>query len=254
MKIDFKIEGIDSEMALLRLYEKYVRKSIEDGVREMAMSTTRSLAMKVQPYGLSEKIGARFEKNIGREIDFVAYSVRTDQAFGARTIEDAHMKMRRNGSVRIRRIRQAAVTNPIPQGEIEQYKRKQIAKAGRAKAGWLDCALQLGGKLSGVGAWIKRHANGKWGRVSGVGTKKISMTNLTPYLTGPQSAKSVRSALEQGRKNGLKFIAKQVRGAIKKAEKTVLSATKAQYKTISRSQKIAEKAWNNRFKLPPKTK
>jgi len=219
MKVDFKLEGVYSTKALLRLYGKYVGNGVAEGVKDMANSSARSLAMRVQPFGMSDAVGKRFEKNIGREIDFVAYAVRTDQAFGARTIEEGHRKMRRNGGVRIRRMRQAKVTNPISQGDVEQYKRKQIAKAGRAKAGWLDCALQVGGKLTGVGSWVKRHVKGGWGMVSGVGTNQITMINKTPYLSGPQKDKDVRYALAQGRKNGLKFIAKQIRGAIKTAER-----------------------------------
>lgn len=219
MKVDFKLEGVDSTKALLRLYEKHVGKGVADGVKDMAMSSARSLAMRIQPYGLSQKVGNGFEKSIARQVDFAAYAVRTGQAFGATSLEEGHDKLRRNGRIKLRRIRQAKVVNPIPQGEVEQFKRKKVAMAGRAKGGWGDCVIKLGGKLSGFGGWIKRHVKGGWGEVSGVGTDVITMVNLTPYLTGPQKDKDVRYALAQGRKNGLKFIAKQIRGSINKAKR-----------------------------------
>jgi hypothetical protein len=254
MKVDFKLEGVDSTKKLLKLYEKHVGKGVADGVKEMANSSARSLAMRVQPYGLSERVGQRFIDNIYRQIRFVGYAVRTGQAYGATSIEDAHKKMRRNGKVRIARIRKASVENDVSWEEIQQYTKKQTGKAGRAKAGWLDCAMKLDGKLSGVGGWIKRHVNGNWGAVWGVGTKTITMVNQTPYLTGPQKDKDVRYALAQGRKNGLKFVAKQIRGAIKKAERegkrSIIRAEKASIRASIK----AEKAWDNRFKLPPRTR
>lgn len=256
MKVDFKLAGVDSTRKLLKLYEKHVGKGVADGVKEMANSSARSLAMRVQPYGLTDKKMAIFAQNIGRQIDFVSYAVRTGEAFGAQTLAAGHNALRKNGKVRTRRLRSGEVVNPIPQGEVEQYRRQQMGKAGRAKAGWLDCAIKLGGKLSGVGSLIKRHVKGNWGHVSGIGTKNIVMINQTPYLTGPQKDKDVRYALALGRKNGLQHIAKQIRGAIKKAERETKRASirmeKAQTKKEIKSSKFWEKSWENRHKLPPK--
>jgi len=265
MKVDFKLEGVDSTKKLLKLYEKHLGKGVADGVKQMAADSAVSLAMRVQPYGLKDEKMKIFQKNIGRQVDFAAYAVRVGQAFGATNIEDGHNKLRRNGSIKLTRMRKAKAVNQVPQGEVEQYKRKQVAKAGRAKGGWIDCAKKLGSKLSKVGTIIKKQSNGAWGFVSGVGTPIITMVNLTPYLTGPQKDKDVRYALAQGRKNGLKHIAKQIRGAIKKAERegkrSIIRAEKASIKASIKAEKAsirasikAEKAWGNRFKLPPRTK
>jgi len=254
MKVDFKLEGVDSTKKLLKLYEKHLGKGVADGVKEMAGMSAIALAHKMQPYGLHDKVGKKFEKNIGKEIDFVAYAVRTDQAFGAKSIEDGHNKMRRNGNVSIRHMRKGKIVNQLSQGEVEQYKRKQVAKAGRAKAGWVDCARKLGSKLSKVGKWIRAQSKGNWGEVDGIGTHYITMRNETPYLTGPQKDADVRYALAQGRKNGLKHIAKQIRGAIKKAEREGKRSIVRAEKASIRASIKAEKAWDNRFKLPPRTR
>ena len=195
----------------IQRYSELTHKGIEEGVKEIAKSSAKRLAITVQPYGLSSKKGEKLEKSIGMQVDAVFLGVNLG-AFPASTdIAAAHLAARRNGKVPYRQFRKERGKpwlDLISMGKKEEYKRKIVKKAGRAKAAWVTAANAMGiGKLSGIPQWIRRHVGGSWGRVSYSGKGRnfmVTLSNMTPYIRSIQPDKTVKNALKQGMVNGYK--------------------------------------------------
>jgi hypothetical protein len=206
-------------------------KSVEDGINEIAMSAGRRLAHTVQPYGITATSGAKFVKSIGNQVDQVWFGVNLGAYPPTGDIRAAHYEQRfsgsgRKGSVKFRQFRKERGQkwlDLITVGQKEDYKRKQQAKAGRAKGAWVAATNDLGGKkLSGVAAWIARHDKSSMGtaKKTGAGLKyKAELENKTPYLTSIQPDRAVAAAVTFGLKNGMKRIQKVIDGEIRKANK-----------------------------------
>ena len=221
MKIDFRVVGQSETIQLLRKFEKLTGKGVEDGIREMALSTARQLAIKVQPYGVSNSgKGKKFVENIERQVSQIWFGVNLGAYPETTNLRQAHRQQRRNGRVRGRKFRKEQGNwwrNLIPESERDRYVVEQQAKAGRAKAAWLTAGNSLGvGKASKIGKWIDRHIGKGYGghNMLGRGIRAVvQLYNNTPYLTGPQKNKDVAAALKLGRANAIKrmqtIVAKQ---------------------------------------------
>lgn len=207
--------SLENEKEFRRMVEEYAAKTgkgLERGVKEMALSTARALAMKVQPFGLSAEIGERFIANIGRQIDQVYIGVNLGAYPATNSMEDAHMGQRKRGKVKARKFTKEQGQRwlkLITQAQKEEYKRKIQKKAGRAKGAWISSGNSLDvGKIK-VDKWIDRHSTSSFGgsRVTGMGLDTVvELYNKTPYLRSIQRDRNVQTALGMGRKNGFKRI------------------------------------------------
>jgi hypothetical protein len=203
-------------------------KTVEDGIDRIARATGKVLVTKVQPFGY--KKGAKFIENIGKQVDQVAFAVNIGAYPATSDIRSAHYAARAaenpQGKIRLRSFKSVKGKkwlDLISTGDKEAYKRKQQAKAGQAKGAWIAASNDVGKeKLSGVAAWVQRHAASGYGsaKKSGEGLKyKVSLENRTPYLPRIQKNSDVKAALTMGLRNGLKSIVHAINGEIKKANK-----------------------------------
>jgi hypothetical protein len=224
----------ESRAEFRRVVEAYAReagKGVDDGIREIGLSTARELANKFQPYGLKPKQGDKLIAAIGMQVDRAylgtnlgAYPATTDMKaahYGAR-----QMRGRDAGRVPKRLFRKEKGKpwlGLIDQGTKEAYKRQQQAKAGRAKAAWISAGNELTkAKISGIPRWINRHLPSSYGRavVTGEGMKtEVELINSTPYAKYKQTNAQIRSAIRMGEKNGLKRMLIILRAAERKAAK-----------------------------------
>ena len=203
---------------LLREYEKKTGISIEEGVIEMAKSTSRRLAHTVPPYGLTSAVGKKFEESIGNQIDYAWYGA-SKGAFPSSSMGAAHAAARnKNGQVKMRKFRRfKGVNDNITVGEKEAYKRKKVKNAGIAKAGWVAAGESTISKqsftktgklkiLSGIAKWIRRHVKGALGssktKRSGMSTE-VSLTNNVTYISRLHKQADQDKAIEQGRRSGI---------------------------------------------------
>ncbi len=221
MKLDFKITGQSETIQLIRKFEKLTGKGVEDGIREMALSTARQLAIKVQPYGISDKgKGKKFVENIEKQVTQVFIGVNLGQYSETSNLRSAHRSNRNRGRIRGDKITKQPGQrwkNVIDRGQLERVTTDQQAKAGRAKAAWLTAGNSLGvGRASKIGKWIDRHIGKGYGghNMLGRGIRAVvQLYNNTTYLTGPQKNKDVAAALKLGRANAIKrmqtIVAKQ---------------------------------------------
>lgn len=219
--------SLTNEAEFRRMVEQYAAKTgkgLERGVKEIAMSSARALAQKVQPFGLGKDKGAKFIANIGRQIDQAYIGVNLGAYPATNSMEEAHMSQRKNGKIRPRKFRKERGQpwlKLITQAQKEEYKRKIQKKAGRAKGAWVQAGNSLNaGKMSGVPDWIKRHATSGYGgsSVTGFGLDTVvELYNKTPYLRSIQRDRDVQAALITGRKNGFK----RLQTILEKLNKTV---------------------------------
>lgn len=205
-------------------YAAKTGKGLERGVKEIAMSSARRLAMKVQPFGLGKDKGAKFIANIGRQIDQAYIGVNLGAYPATNSMEEAHMSQRKNGKIRPRKFRKEKGQpwlKLITQAQKEEYKRKIQKKAGRAKGAWVQAGNSLNvGKMSGVTDWIKRHSTSGYGgsSVTGLGFNTVvELFNKTPYLRSIQRDRDVQAALIAGRQKGFE----RLEIILKKLNKTI---------------------------------
>lgn len=218
---------LENERQFKRMLEEYARKSGKEvavGIKEVALSSARELTKKVQPYGITSAKGEKFIQNIGRQVDQVYIGVNLGAYPATNDIESAHRDARRNGVVRPRKFRKQQGQpwlGLIKQSEKEIYKRKQQAKAGRAKGAWVEAGNSLRiAKLSGIPKWISRNASAGYGGSDVIGTgwkTTIMLWNRTPYLRRIQKDSAVQRALADGRKNGFRRLEK----ILQKLNKTI---------------------------------
>ena len=214
MKISAQMLNEASFKREIAKFEKMTGRGVDAGVKQIAESTGRSLASKIRPYGMSAKKGKQFEENIHEQIRHVRYGVNVG-AYPGSNISSAHNQQRRNGRVRIRKVYGKGWKDTISEGDMQAYARKQAAKAGMVKAGWIDATNKAtGSNLKKIPRWISRHL-GKGlgaGRMYKRGANTfLDIENKARHASRAQSDREVRSALYQGRRNALKFMMLQIR-------------------------------------------
>lgn len=186
-------------------------KTAEDAIAIIAYSSGRRLVNTVHPFGL--KKGNQQIGNIGRQIEQTFYFVNAG-VLPKSSLDAAHNRERRRGKVRLKRQKGTnRYQEIISIGEMNAFKRKQQAKAGRAKAAWVSAVEKIGTqKMSGIPAYIRRHVPSRFGTCQKTGKgmqHRIELANWTPYLdTHLQNGKDMLLAAEEGLRNGLNRIKK----------------------------------------------
>jgi hypothetical protein len=213
--------------ATLKEFSRLTGKGVEEGVREISKSSARRLAATVQPYGLTEAKGAKFMKSIGIQIDQAWYGTNMGAFPATNDMAKAHQNARNARGVvpkrQFRKEKGKKWLNLISVGQKEAYKRKQIKKAGRAKAAWIAAGEAMGvGKITGIAKWIREDVSGGYAKsnMAGKGLKaEAVLTNETPYIRPLQTDRQVSSALAGGLKNGYKRLEYIIKNELKKLPK-----------------------------------
>lgn len=215
----------------LEEFARVTGKTVEDGINDIARSVGRKLADRVQPWGLTAAKGQKFKESIGFQVDRAWFGTNLGAFPETRDMQQAHYNARTNGTrmgaVPQRQFRKEK-GNPwlklISKDERDAYKVKAQAKAGRAKAAWIEAANDIGSeKLSGIPDWIKRHVSEGWGEASKTGKGldyTVTLHNRTPYMERILPEKTVAQTVVTGMKNGFTRIQKTIEKAIEKANRT----------------------------------
>lgn len=206
-------------------FSAHVNRSVEEGIKDIARSSARRLIHTVRPYGTKESVGTLFKKNIAAEIEYVFHATNAGELPESANMKSAHEAQRRKGNVRILRVRsQSGYRQRISISDREAYIHRKQANAGIAKGAWLEAANKIGGpKISKIGKWISRHANGGKGKVteSGKGLKfSVEMQNNVSYIEDIQTEYDVEKAAADGMKNGLNRMIKIIKKAEEKANRS----------------------------------
>jgi hypothetical protein len=220
-----KMIGAEKTIKTLLEFQKRTGKSAEEGMKNIALSSARLLAHRVQPYGTKSNIGKQFQSSIAAQVSQVWFGVNIG-AYPANTdMRNAHYSARKNGKVQRRQFRKEKGKpwlDLIPESERDTHIRRQQEKAGRAKAAWIEAGNAIGLiKISGMPKWISRHINSGFGtqRLTGSGmTCEVSLHNRTPYLTTIQKPNDIQEATKEGRQRGIKRMEYLIRQEIKKTK------------------------------------
>jgi hypothetical protein len=209
-------------------FAKVTGKTAEEGIKIMAKSACRRLALTVQPYGLKGEKLDKFIASIGIQVDRVWFGVNIGAFPASSSIKDSHYAARRNGSVPKRLFRKEKGKpwlDLIPRSESDAYKKTAQAKAFRAKAAWVRVADDIGKpKMSGISNAIRRHVSSAMGsfHTSGEGMNaKVTIENNVHYISQIQYAEDVAKATADGLKNGLKYMQKVTDKEIEKANRAI---------------------------------
>ena len=214
----------------LEEFARVTGKTVEDGVNDISRSVARKLADRVQPWGLTAAKGQKFQESIGHQVDRAWFGTNLGAFPESRQMEPAHRRAR-NGSRRgqvdqqiFRKEKGKPWLRLISKDERDAYKVKAQAKAGRAKAAWIEAANDIGSEnLSGIPDWIKRHVGEGWGNASKIGKGldyAVTLHNRTPYMERILPEKTVAQTVVTGMKNGFTRIQKTIEKAIEKANRT----------------------------------
>lgn len=209
----------------LRKFAEATGKTAEGGIQMIAASAGRRLAHTVQPYGLNDAKGAKFQSSIGGQVYRAVQNANVKGASGGAA--QVH-KRSRNSRGQVPRDLVATgkfQREPISIAEREQHAKVQKQKAGRAKGAWVEAANKIGkAKLSGIAQWIQRHATGGYGEChkTGEGLKHtVTLENRTPYLGKIQKDRDIAAAVAYGLKNGFKRIQKIIDKQAEKASRAM---------------------------------
>jgi hypothetical protein len=209
----------------LDAYSKKTGKSVDQGIVDLSSSVARRLAHTVPPYGITDKAGVDFIASIEAQIDRAWYGANVG-AYPSGSMAEAHAAARNSrGVVPKRKFRTfGKFEAKISVAEKEQYKRKKVANAGIAKAGWIAAgeATKAIKKITGVGKWIRRHVKSKSGTAKinrrGISTN-VDLVNNVTYISNIQNGSKVASAIKQGYKMSIKRLDHIITG--KKRNQTI---------------------------------
>lgn len=181
-------------------FTKLTGKSIDEGIKMLAKSVAKELAIMVPPFGISAKQGAKFQKSIEKQIDRAVKAANVAGIQGSAAT--VHERQRRKGQVpkglkTIGKFRR----EPIPIGEKIDLIRKKQAAAGRAKGAWIAAGEAVDGKkITGISAWVRKNAK-KHGeasvKVAGMGSI-VTILNRVQYISNIQTPTMVKKGIHRG--------------------------------------------------------
>lgn len=204
----------------MRDFIKEAGKTESEAVQLLAKACAKELAITVPPFGLSAKVGRQYQKSIAKQVDraIKAGNVKGVQGSASTVHESFRIS---NGQVP-KGLKTTGRYNrsPISVRDKETLIDKRQHAAGIAKGGWIASAERLNGnKISGVGAWVRRHA-GKNGssdiRVERAGTS-VLLTNSVSYISKLHRQSYIDTALKRGYMRNFRhmtIVVKKLRGEI----------------------------------------
>jgi hypothetical protein len=213
--------------------KEFARKSqiaVAETVAIIGREASKELASKIQPWGLSNAVGEKYEGNILKQVQKAARWANYKGTETGGGIAQVHSQYRnRKGSVTVRPPRQFQPKSKIiDKQEIVEYAKRKQANAGIAKSGWIAAGENIDSPLLKtkrgksrkitVGKWIRRHVSGKHGFARMIRRQLISssvlLTNSVSYAYDfGKNESQVERAIAMGYRKSI--------GAVKKLMKSL---------------------------------
>jgi len=207
----------------LKIFADKSQVAVAETVAIIGTSVAKELARKVQPFGLTKKVGDSFELSIEKQINKAARYATFRGTEGE--IASVHERYRNEkGSVTVRPPRQFQPARPtFKRDELDPYIVKKKSNAGMAKAGWIAAGENIDSpllktsrglvrKIKGIAPWIRRHVkpskgSSRFERKSGLNST-IYLTNKVDYAysKGNYNMRTVPSAIADGYKRSITMI------------------------------------------------
>jgi hypothetical protein len=172
-----------------------------EAIQLLAKACGKELAITVPPFGLSAAVGKKFQASIAKQVN---RAINAGNVAGTPGIAAAVHASKRNSKGQVPRglkDRGQFKRDPISVREKEDLIDRKQNAAGVAKGAWIAAAEKLNGKkISGVGKWVRRHAdkNGKASIKVASGGTEVSLTNEVPFMQGLQKQSYIDTALKRG--------------------------------------------------------
>jgi len=203
--------------AELKHFASRSKVAVAETVAILGSSVAKSLAKRIQPWGLTKKTGAKFELSILKQVSKAARFATFKGTPG--DVAEVHEKYRDNkGAVRVRAPDKfKAKRRFFRRPEVLIAADKKQKNAGIAKAGWiaagesidsplLKTAKGISRRITGIAPWIRRHVKGNKGtsrfvRKGGLNST-IHLTNNVDYAYSSNSSnlRAVPGAIADGYK------------------------------------------------------
>jgi len=168
---------LDAEM---RAFAKRAGVAVGEVVAIVGQSCAKELSRKIQPWGLNQSAGKKFELSIAKQVHNAARYAEQTGAQG--DIKSVHQALRNHRGAVVKRPSKQfqPKRKPFNRQELKSYVEKKMKNAGMAKAGWvaagesiksplLKTAKGIVRKIKGIAPWIRRHAKSAAGN-AGLGT------------------------------------------------------------------------------------
>ena len=198
-------------LANLKAYEKRAGKSREEATIGLAKASAKQLASKIPPYGVSARIGKKFEESIKTQ---VWRAIKNAQIQGdAGGVRTAHANRRNSRGQVPRQLNTAGKYSmaPYDAGNVAGHAQKKSNQAGLLKSAWISAGNKLkGNRISGVAKWITRHpgTHGSGKVASTLNGVVVYLTNKLQYVTKAQKQSEIQSALKTAY-NGYSYFMKR---------------------------------------------
>jgi hypothetical protein len=191
-----------------------------EAVQLLAKACAKELAITVPPFGLSAKIGEKYQKSIAKQVNRAIKAGNIKGTPGS--AKDVHESFRAaNGQVpKGLKTRGRYNREPIPVRDKEMLIDRRQDAAGIAKGAWIAAAEKLNGKkITGVGKWVRRHAakNGSSSIQIKSGGTEVLLTNSVSYINKLHRQSYIDTALRRGYLRSFRhmtIVVKKLRGEI----------------------------------------
>jgi hypothetical protein len=211
--------------------KEFTRKSgvaVAETVAIIGHEAAKELASKIQPWGMSQAVGTKYELNILKQVQKAARWANYKGTQG--DIASVHSQYRnRRGSVTVRPPRTFQPKSQIiDKQEILNYAKQKQENAGIAKSGWVAAGESIDSpllktkrgkfkRMKGVAKWIRRHASDKTGEARMIKRQLISssvlLTNKVDYAyaSGSPNRGYVEKSIATGYRKSVNAIRKLIK-------------------------------------------
>jgi|14_taG_2_1085336.scaffolds.fasta_scaffold00668_12 hypothetical protein len=248
-KVDPQSERAVKEM--LKAAGNVIGATSSEFVAIVAHKTAHRLAHKVQPFGFK-----KLDKFAGSVKAQVYKSLHNAIREGDSSAPGQAHQKRRNSRGRIPRDIQTKGQYrraPFSEAEFQQVAKNKVLKIGYAKGSWIEAGDEAGiGEIPNVPNVVRRHAR------NGSGYSQINRTRFkpqttiasrVPYMRRLISNASIASALNEGRRNALKYLDQQTRKRLRHVERIQKKAARENARAVAKFNKRAAREWAKRHKI-----
>jgi hypothetical protein len=204
-------------------FSKATGKTVEQGIQTMARSAASMLAIKTQPFGVSEKTYGKMKNLIAKQAHRAISHANVAGIEGS--AKSVHRQIRVDGKVpkglqtdgQFRR-------SPISFGERKHYVDMHVKTAGKIKAAWIEAGESVTGKRMPAKPWIRRHIGKGRGKSekSGEGLDyKITIINTIPWAGGLIYESDIEDATTGALKRSMNYFQRTIKKEIEKANRAL---------------------------------
>ena len=187
-------------------YERRIGNTEREIMIDLGKVSSKELAIKVQPFGISAKVGKAFEGSIRKQVH---RSIKNANIYGgSQNAAEAHQSRRNRKGQRSNKLPTEGQfkRTPIDLSDRFDLAKKKALNAGLSKGAWIDAGESLDGKkIAGLPKWIKRHLKNGSSQIDE--TKSgfvIYLTNRITFIAASMKDSDIKIALATAYRKNLK--------------------------------------------------